>query len=124
MAQLNGPGEKFQPLTGLARVTRTPGPYLAKVFLDLQRADLVEALRGRQGGYRLARPSDVIHLSDVLDVLEQENWRTGCVMGRKGCTGRPSCVAHGCCMDVWQTFTAEFSRITIRDLKSAPEFFN
>jgi DNA-binding IscR family transcriptional regulator len=43
---------------------------LEQLLLKLRRADLVEARRGRQGGYRLARPAAAIPLVALLGAVQ------------------------------------------------------
>ncbi|TVS01703.1 MAG: Rrf2 family transcriptional regulator [Rhodobacteraceae bacterium] len=45
--------------------------YLEQLFVKLRRAGLVESVRGPGGGYRLARTSDAIRISDVLEAVEE-----------------------------------------------------
>lgn len=47
-----------------------PKQYLDQLMLVLKKAGLVESLRGRQGGYKLARPASAITLLDVVVALE------------------------------------------------------
>ncbi len=47
-----------------------PKQYLDQLMLILRKAGLVESLRGRQGGYKLARPASAITLLDVVVALE------------------------------------------------------
>jgi Rrf2 family protein len=54
----------------LARVQGLPAPMLEQLLLRLRRAELVEARRGRQGGYRLARPAASIPLAAILAAVE------------------------------------------------------
>ena len=44
--------------------------YMTKIFGVLAKADLVTAVRGRGGGYRLARPPKDISLLDVIEAVE------------------------------------------------------
>lgn len=44
--------------------------YLAQIMLPLRRAGLVEAVRGRKGGFRLAERPEEITLFDILTVFE------------------------------------------------------
>ena len=59
--QLSGPE--------LARRQGLPQPKLEQVLLQLRQAGLVEARRGRSGGYRLCRSSNQIQLHQVLDAV-------------------------------------------------------
>lgn len=50
----------------LARRQGLPQPMLEQVVLRLRRAGLVQARRGRHGGYRLAAQADAMPLEQVL----------------------------------------------------------
>ena len=47
-----------------------PYRYLSSTLADLRRAGLVEARRGNDGGYQLARPADEITVVDVICALD------------------------------------------------------
>ena len=46
-------------------------PYLEQLFVKLRRAGLVESVRGPGGGYRLARPSGEIRVSEILGAVDE-----------------------------------------------------
>ena len=46
-------------------------PYLEQLFVKLRRAGLVESVRGPGGGYRLARSSALIRVSDILGAVDE-----------------------------------------------------
>jgi Rrf2 family transcriptional regulator, iron-sulfur cluster assembly transcription factor len=46
-------------------------PYLEQLFVKLRRAGLVDSVRGPGGGYRLARPTSEIRVSDVLEAVDE-----------------------------------------------------
>jgi len=50
----------------LAEAQQLPAAMVEQVLLRLRRADVLEARRGRNGGYRLARPARQIVLTEVL----------------------------------------------------------
>jgi len=54
----------------IARRQRIPKQYLDQLMLSLKRAGIVASVRGRQGGYRLARPATSITLLDAMTALE------------------------------------------------------
>lgn len=54
----------------LADFFEIPAAYLAKQMQLLRRAGIVESLRGKGGGYRLARRVDEISLLDIVTAIE------------------------------------------------------
>jgi len=63
-------GEACLSLTEIARREKLPHAYLEQLVGDLRRAGLVTATRGQSGGYRLARPSAEIAMTDAVRALE------------------------------------------------------
>jgi len=56
----------------LAEREDLPDTTVAKIVGRLRRAGLVEAVRGRNGGYTLTRPADEISLGTVVSAFEAE----------------------------------------------------
>ncbi|MCP9798216.1 MULTISPECIES: Rrf2 family transcriptional regulator [unclassified Cyanobium] len=61
---------RWQSVSALAEAQDLPGPMLEQLMLKLRRAALVEARRGRQGGYRLRRPPAEVPLAAILAAVE------------------------------------------------------
>jgi len=57
---------QWQSTHQLAAAQQLPEPMLEQLLLRLRRAGLLEARRGRRGGYRLARPPRELALAAVL----------------------------------------------------------
>lgn len=61
-------------LTTLAGISERQGislAYLEQLFVKLRRADIVESVRGPGGGYRLARATDSIRISEILGAVDE-----------------------------------------------------
>lgn len=58
------------PAGRLAEFHGVPPAYLAKTLQSLARTGIIEAVPGRRGGYRLARPAGDITLLDVVEAAE------------------------------------------------------
>ena len=71
--------------------------YLEQIFARLRRAGLVASARGPGGGYRLARESKAISISDIVDAVEEPIVTTRCEEGGPGCHGGEKCMTH----DLW-----------------------
>ena len=59
--------EAWRSTKELAQAQDLPAPMLEQLLLRLRRAGLIEARRGRQGGYRLTRAAALIPIAAVLE---------------------------------------------------------
>jgi len=99
------------------------GPYAAKLLSVLRQAGLIESVRGRSGGYRLAGlPSD-IHLGTVLMALGEPLFEEPAFCQRHaGTEAEGNCVHHGDCSlrALWHTLEHWMRRaldqLTLADL--------
>jgi Rrf2 family iron-sulfur cluster assembly transcriptional regulator len=78
----------------LAERARVPQPYLAKVMRRLVVAGLVQARRGRGGGFSLARPPAAIRLTDVLEAMDVQVSARKCAFGWSACRDDRPCPLH------------------------------
>jgi Rrf2 family protein len=67
-----------------------PKQYLDQLMMDLKKAGLVLSLRGRQGGYQLARPANTITLWEAIATfgVPIDSGRFLHTRGGRGQTGR------------------------------------
>ena len=59
-------GAEPRQITAIAEAENIPRKFLEAILVDLKRAHLVESVRGKNGGYRLARPAEAISFSDII----------------------------------------------------------
>ena len=69
LLQLAALPNQWQSITSIASAQGLPQPMLEQLLLQLRRAGLVEARRGRYGGYRLGRPAREIPVAAVLEAV-------------------------------------------------------
>ncbi|MBK7403186.1 MAG: Rrf2 family transcriptional regulator [Phycisphaerales bacterium] len=81
MASLAYRPDELVPTPELARTTKVPPNYLAKVLQTLAGADLIIGRRGVGGGYRLARKPEDIRLLDVINAVDPVERITECPLG-------------------------------------------
>jgi Rrf2 family protein len=72
LLELAGEPERWRSVRDLAASQALPEPMLEQLLLQLRRAGVLEARRGRSGGYRLARPAAAIPLAAVLEALDHD----------------------------------------------------
>jgi Rrf2 family protein len=104
----------------LAEFHGVPAPYLAKSLQALCRAGIAESVRGRRGGFRLARPLEDISLLDVVLAVEGEAPAFRCTEIRKRGPGRvaPSCYTPTCSIAaaMWQAEEAWRASLASRSI--------
>jgi Rrf2 family transcriptional regulator, iron-sulfur cluster assembly transcription factor len=71
--------------------------YLEQLFVSLRRAELVESVRGRAGGYKLARPATSITIAEIMAAVQEDTRMTRCHDEAGGCVGSERCLTH----DLW-----------------------
>jgi Rrf2 family protein len=98
-------------------------PYVAKLMSVMRHAGLVDSVRGRSGGYKLARPADEIGLGSLLLTLGEPLFEENeYCQKHAGIAPNGICANHaGCSLkSLWQTLEAwlrgTLDRITLADL--------
>ena len=87
-------GEHRLSASAIATRMRIPASFIPHVMADLSRAGVVRAVRGRRGGYRLARPSVEISLLDAIQAAEGARSQRTCVLRGIPCDPRGHCAVH------------------------------
>lgn len=92
--------------------------YLEQLMSQLKKAQLVESVRGKQGGYLLAKDPSQISVGDVLIVLEGELAPTDCVkeFTEDECTNADYCVTRIIYDKIKKSIDAVVYSITLQDM--------
>ncbi len=110
--------DEFVPGRTLAEDTGVSSDYLAKLLVALRNAGLVEATRGRGGGYRLAVSADQIHLVDVVEVFEGIRSHPSCILGvHDVCSDERPCSAHASFRSIRRAYIDFLEGSSIADIR-------
>ena len=73
--------------------------YLEQLFLKLKKNNIVNSVRGINGGYILSKEASNIKILDIFNAVEEKVKTIGCEKhSKKGCNGKSSkCITH----DLW-----------------------
>ena len=109
--------EKDWPIPGrdIAHETGVPQKYLSKILGDLVRVGVLEANRGKSGGFRLARSARKIRLHEALLPFERFEERR-CPFGNKECSNDEPCLAHNEWKHVIETFQRFLQSTSVADV--------
>ncbi|MFN4019323.1 MAG: RrF2 family transcriptional regulator [Erythrobacter sp.] len=90
--------------------------HLAKVVQALQSEGLVETLRGRGGGLRLARDPADINIGHTVRHLERFDGFVSCMGTGANCTISGACQLKPALLGALEAFLAHLDRFTLADL--------
>ena len=62
-----------------------PSQYVYKILKKLDRAGIVQSIRGRDGGYKLAMPLDAFSIFDVVSAIDDSLSLSECMREGKKC---------------------------------------
>lgn len=109
----------------VAKCSKIPPAYLAKIFRRLSQAGIVDATRGPNGGTRIARPADEITLLEIARALEPDQPQRTCLLGMAECSDERACPVHAFWKEMSQRIERELAGQTLADairfeLRQAP----
>jgi len=98
----------------IAAATQVPPDYLAKVMQALVRAGLVEAQRGKKGGFTLASAADQMTILDVINAVDPIRRIRNCPLGLPG--HQALCPLHRSLDNIADQLERAYGGIRISDL--------
>ena len=113
-------GRRLVRVTELAKAEDLPIKFLEQVMQQLREAGYVESERGKHGGYRLAKPADVIHIGAVVRLIDGPLAPIGCVSQTAyepcNCPDEAHCGLRMLMLDVRNAIAAILDRYTLADV--------
>jgi Rrf2 family nitric oxide-sensitive transcriptional repressor len=96
--------------------------HLTRVVHQLGVKGYIETMRGKGGGFRLARAPEKICVGDVVRDMESGFEIAECFQpGQSSCRLMPGCALKGVLGEAAQAFLATLDRYSLADLLRAPE---
>ena len=109
--------DRAVPLSEIADRQCLPMAYLEQLFGKLRETALVQSVRGRHGGYRLARDSAAIAIVDILEAVEEPTRMTRCLGANdSGCVGDKRCLTHGLWSALGRHIHGFLAEVTLADV--------
>ncbi len=99
----------------IAEEMQIPVNFLSKILNRLVQAGLIRSIRGRNGGFIMARPSSEICVREVVDLFMQLGDYKYCLLGLKKCDG--SCGLHHRWSNITEQFDMMLDETTIDKVK-------
>lgn len=109
-----------QTTARIAEGTQVPARYLSKVMQSLSKTRIVHAQRGPNGGFVLAKPSDVLTVLEVINAVDPIQRFPECPL-KIPHHGKNLCPLHRKLEDTAILAEQSFGGTTIRDLLDVPQ---
>jgi Rrf2 family protein len=92
-----------------------PMAFAYKILKKLEQNDIVEVVRGKNGGYRLTRPCSELTLYDMISAVDRQVLITECMAEGYCCTSPqgPRCTVHNELMRIQDIVVTELKRNTL-----------
>jgi len=116
-------GERLVTIEETAKAYRVSQAHLMKVVNMLTKAGYLRGVRGRSGGFTLARPAEQINLGAVMRATEVDFALVECL------TPANQCIISGCCRlprlmhQALDAFMATFDQYTLADIMLSQQDF-
>jgi len=111
---------KVCPLKKISKNEEIPFDFLEKIFLKLEKANLLRAKKGAQGGYFLGREPEKIKVGEIIRVLEGTMAPVFCIAKERekrfSCSRRKICLTKNVWKKIQDTLNLTLNSITLADL--------
>ena len=92
--------------------------YLEQIFSKLRKKEIVQSVRGTQGGYVLNRKAKDIKLTNIFDAVDEKVKTVQCKKeSKKGCNGKATkCITHNLWDELEIHINTFFEKKSLEDL--------
>ncbi len=92
--------------------------FLTSIMTKLVKAEFIESIRGREGGFKLLKDPDKIYIIDIITLFDSSFQKEFCILGIDKCNEGKKCSMH----DKWKNPKKQlyemFETSTLEDLKN------
>ena len=92
--------------------------YLEQIFFKLRKKEIVQSVRGTQGGYILNKKAKEIKLTNIFDAVDEKVKTVQCKKeSKKGCNGKATkCITHNLWDELEIHINTFFENKSLKDL--------
>lgn len=94
LSYLHRYASKPHSVSFLHKELELPYKYLTKLMTELVKKGLVNASKGRNGGFSLALDAEKIYLCDILESIGESLESNRCILGFEMCDASNPCALH------------------------------
>jgi len=112
---------RLSTIQGIAKAYDISEGHLMKVVHHLAKSGVIESVRGKGGGIRLAHPAEQIRLGSVVRTAEDSGPIVECFDPLGDCCIAPNCKLAGVLSKAFATFYEVLDAYTLADMVAQPK---
>ena len=90
----NSSEEKKISVKDIANNIDVPSPFLAKLFQQLVRGNIISSAKGPNGGFYLSKSNGEKNVCDIIENIDGLHKLNKCFLGLSECDGKNPCPVH------------------------------
>jgi Rrf2 family protein len=87
----------------ISQVLKIPREFISKILQSLRDSGIISSVKGKWGGFFLAKPPSEIKLIDIVEAIDGLEIFNSCVLGFPECSPDTPCPVH----DSWGTLRTQ-----------------
>jgi Rrf2 family transcriptional regulator, iron-sulfur cluster assembly transcription factor len=115
----NSSGQEYVSIRELSEQLDISFHFLTKILQSLTHAEILISYRGPNGGIAFKIPPEKIMLSDVVRVLEGDDFFNTCLLGLPGCGAQAPCPMHQFWKEIRGALKQEFENTSLASMGHA-----
>lgn len=114
------PSGELLRISDIAASQTIPKKYLVQILIQLKRTGIVSSVRGKSGGYRLAKRPDQITVGDVVRTIDGAPKLSGCIEpgAEKSCSQFENCAFRIVWKNLEENITDLLDSVTLEDISN------
>ncbi len=108
-------------LDELCQGTDLPRHFVAKIFQQLVKENILVSAKGRGGGFGLSRKPEAISLLDIVIIIDGTQMLESCAVGLDACNDQQPCPQHEYWKPIRQSLKTFLSGTKLSDMSQALE---
>jgi len=106
--------------TELSRRLKIPYPFLRTILQTLNAKGILTSLKGKGGGFALARAPEKIYLTELIKILQGPVNLAECIFRASVCPGSRTCRLRKVMLRLQKIVVAELKSITLANMLGKP----
>jgi Rrf2 family protein len=99
----------------IAKGINAPEAFIAKILQDLSRKDLIQSMKGPNGGFYLENQNAETSIADIVKAIDGDKIYDNCILGLKACSQKNPCPVHHEYLEIKKNFLKMIENNTIKE---------